>query len=302
MRSAGLPSVSADGSTCHAYRGLGQGIFLRVRAAPEREPDDQERPSTSSKSSKSSKSSTNGIDEVSEPRHGGRWAATGLAAALAEAARALDTQRTLEETLRAIVDVALDAVPGFEHAGISLAHSKGRIETVVATSPLVQDLDALQYEVGEGPCLDALSDLPMVAVSQARHEQRWPRYMGGAARAGLRSQLSVHLSTDRSTVAVLNFYSTSRDSVDTDAPRIAELFAVHAAVALARAREIAGLHQALESRKTIGQAIGILMERYRLDEERAFQFLLRSSQDGNVKLRDLAADLVRGAGDGVAPT
>jgi transcriptional regulator with GAF, ATPase, and Fis domain len=238
-----------------------------------------------------------GTKRLGDTRNAGRWAGTGLAAALAEAARALDTQRSLEETLRAIVDVALTAVPGFDHAGISLAHSKGRIETIVATGPLVEELDALQFEVGEGPCLEALSELPMVTVSEARHEQRWPRYMGRAARAGLCAQLSVHLFTDRSTVAVLNFYSTSRDTVDTDAPRIAELFAVHAAVALARAREVEGLHQALESRKTIGQAIGILMERYGLDEDRAFQFLLRSSQDGNVKLRDLAADLVRGTGD-----
>lgn len=225
-------------------------------------------------------------------------AGEGVAAALAEVARTLDAQRTQGETLDTVVHIAVRSVPGFEHAGISVVDPKGKVETIAATDPLVRRLDGLQYDVGEGPCLDALGRLPMVLVEHARHEQRWPRYMPVAAREGLRAQLSLHLFSDRSTMGALNFYSTTRDTIDDAAPRIAELFAVHAAVALGRAREIEGLHEALTTRKTIGQAIGIVMERYRLDEDRAFQFLLRSSQHANIKLRDIAADLVRGGSRG----
>ncbi len=229
-------------------------------------------------------------------RNGGRRSGTGVAAALAEVARTLDAQRTLEETLEGIVRIAVSAVPGFCHAGISVTRPKGVVGTLAATAPIVRELDRLQYDAGEGPCLDALTREPMVRVEGARHEQRWPGYLAGAVRLGLRSQLSLHLFTDRSMTGALNFYSLERDTIDDQAPRIAELFAVHAAVALGRAREVDGLHEALSTRKTIGQAVGILMERYRLDEDRAFQYLLRSSQQANIKVRDIAAELVRGTG------
>jgi transcriptional regulator with GAF, ATPase, and Fis domain len=217
-----------------------------------------------------------------------------VAVALAEAARTLDAQRTTDDTLDTVVRIAVEAVPGFDQAGVSVITRKGTVETLAATDDLVRRLDTLQRQVGEGPSFDALGAHPVVQVEHARHDQRWPRYLPGALREGLRAQLSLRLFSDRSTVGTLSFYSTSRDTIDADAPRIAELFAVHAAVALGAAREIEGLHEALHTRKTIGQAIGIVMERYRLDEDRAFSFLLRASQQANIKLRDIAADLVRG--------
>jgi GAF domain-containing protein len=117
--------------------------------------------------------------------------------------------------------------------------------------------------------------------------------MPQALRLGLRSQLAVRLFLDdEGTMGALNLYSTSQEEIDPDAEHVAELFASHAAIALHQAREVEHLNQALESRKVIGQALGIVMERYGLDENHAFSFLLRASSTSNIKVRDIAAQLV----------
>ncbi|MGN6129584.1 MAG: GAF and ANTAR domain-containing protein [Nocardioidaceae bacterium] len=224
----------------------------------------------------------------------------GLAAALAEVARILDTKQDTRETLEGIVLTAQAAVPGFDHVGVSVAparrrRDRPRIETLAATDPLVHELDDLQWRLEEGPCVDALMEEPVVVVEHARHAQRWPRYVPEAAQVGLRAQLAIRLFADKTGVGGLNFYSLERETVDPLAPVIGELFATHAAIALGRAREIEGLHEALASRKLIGQGIGILMERFGLDEERAFEYLLRTSQHSNVKLRKVAEELVADA-------
>ena len=157
----------------------------------------------------------------------------------------------------------------------------------------MEQLDDLQYELGEGPCLSAMREHPVVTVPHARHDQRWPAYMPRAVALGLRSQLAVRLFLDdKGTLGGLNLYSTSQDTLHEEAEPIADLFAAHAASALERTREVWELNTALESRKIIGQAIGIVMERYGLNEDRAFAFLVRASSHGNVKIRDLARRLV----------
>lgn len=215
------------------------------------------------------------------------------ASALARAARMIHREETLDETLAAIVGTARISVPGFDHAGISIITAKGAIETKAATDPIVWELDRLQYDLAEGPCVSAMRGTPVVSVPRARHEQRWPAFMPQALRLGLRSQLAVRLFLDEEgTMGALNLYSTSQEEIDPDAEHVAELFASHAAIALHQAREVEHLNQALESRKVIGQALGIVMERYALDETRAFSFLLRASSTSNIKLRDIAAQLV----------
>lgn len=241
-----------------------------------------------------------GADRAEPVRVSGSTREPGIAAALAEVARILDAKHSTRETLDGIVQTAQAAVPGFDHVGVSVAparrrRDRPRIETLAATDPLVQQLDDLQWRLEEGPCVDALLEEPVVVVEYARHTQRWPRYVPEAARIGLRAQLAIRLYSDRTGVGGLNFYSLEQETVDPLAPVIGELFATHAAIALGRSREIEGLHEALASRKLIGQGIGILMERFGLDEERAFEFLLRTSQESNVKLRKVAEDLVADA-------
>jgi GAF domain-containing protein len=133
---------------------------------------------------------------------------------------------------------------------------------------------------------------PVVVVEHARHDQRWPNYMPKAVAKGLRAQLALRLYTEEETLGGLNLYSTCSDTVDPDARQMAELFASHAAIALGRARHEHQLNEALASRKAIGQAIGIVMERYQIDEDRAFHFLARASQTSNIKLRLIADEVI----------
>jgi GAF domain-containing protein len=216
-----------------------------------------------------------------------------VAQAIAAAARSINHTQSLDETLQAIAYVARDSVPGFDHVGISTLHKDGKVETKAATGHLVYELDALQYDLGEGPCVETLREVEVVSAPSIRHDQRWPRYVPGAVKAGLRSQLAVRLYLDgEGTLGGLNLYSTTSDEVSPEAESTAELFAVHAAIGLDYARERDTLNQALQSRKVIGQAIGMVMERYGMAEDRAFAFLVRASSHSNLKLRDIAQDLV----------
>lgn len=132
-----------------------------------------------------------------------------------------------------------------------------------------------------------------VAAAHFRHDHRWPRYIPPAVKEGLRSQLAVRLFLDdHGTVGGLNLYSTISEEIDPEAEQVADLFATHAAIALGNARERDSLNQLLGSRKTIGQAIGIVMERYGINQDQAFAFLVRASSTSNIKLRDIAQALV----------
>jgi len=224
-----------------------------------------------------------------------------IAHALIEASKLMNAPPTLDETLEAITRSALLTVPGFDHVGISITHRDGTIETRAATDQLVWDLDQLQYETHEGPCYDSIRGGGVTVVPHARHDQRWPTYMPQAVKRGLRAQLAVGLYSADDSLGGINFYSTESDTIDDDAIGIAELFASQAAIALGRSREAFLMHAALESRKVIGQAMGLLMERYGMDEQRAFQFLIRTSSTSNLKLRDVAAELVRTANRRATP-
>jgi transcriptional regulator with GAF, ATPase, and Fis domain len=218
--------------------------------------------------------------------------ATDLARALAEATRTINSPRTLGETLDSIVHAARASVPGFEHVGISIVHGKDEVETKAATSQLVWELDDIQYRLGEGPCVAAMFEKPTVAAPNLRHDQRWPRYVPEAVRRGVRSQMGYRLYVEGHTMGGLNFYSTESDTFLDDACEVGELFAVHATVALGRAMEEEGLNIALTTRGLIGQAVGLTMARFELSSDRAFQYLIRASSSSNIKLRDIAEEIV----------
>ncbi|MCW2737121.1 GAF and ANTAR domain-containing protein [Nocardioides sp.] len=211
---------------------------------------------------------------------------------IAEAARTLNKPRSLDDTLQTIVEVACNSVPGFEHVGIATLEKKGVIQTRAFTGVLVQCLDATQYALQEGPCSEVLRGDGPVCVSSLTTEDRWPRYAPQAREAGVRSQLAVKLYLDRGTLGGINFYSTVNEVVSEDAQALARLFGTHAAIALGHARERETFTEGLETRRAIGQAIGILMERYDVNEDRAFAFLVRASSHANIKLRAVAQALV----------
>lgn len=229
--------------------------------------------------------------------------ASDFAQSIAEAARTLNKPRSLDDTLQTIVEVACNSVPGFDQVGISTLERRGEVETRAFTGDLVLHLDALQYDLDEGPCSAALNYGDAVSVSNLGTESRWPRYVPQALEAGVRSQLAVKLYLDRGTLGGINFYSTLHDEVGADAQALARLFATHAAIALGHAQERETFTEGLVTRRAIGQAIGILMERYDMNEDRAFAFLVRASSHANIKLRSVAQELVdEGNTDGDVPT
>lgn len=215
-----------------------------------------------------------------------------IAAALAEAARTINAPASYEETLQAIVDAAPGTVPGFSHVSVTVADRRGKAETTVGSDERVLEFDQHQYDAGEGPCYDAIAVGGALVADDIRHEQRWPRYIAAAIPAGVTAQMGVQLHHAGRTLGALNLYKTTGPGIDPDALGIAEVFATHAALALARSRTEEHLTRALSTRKAIGQAIGIVMERYQINEARAFAFLVRASAADNIKLRDIAQELV----------
>jgi GAF domain-containing protein len=217
---------------------------------------------------------------------------TDVARALADAARGINSHRTLDETLDAIVHAARSSIPGFDHVGISLVHGKDKIETRAATGQLVWELDQVQYHLMEGPCVASLREAPMVTAERLALDRRWPHYVPEAVERGVRSQLAYRLYVDDRTVGGLNLYSTESDTFREGACEIGELFAAHATVALGRAVQEDDLNLALTTRGLIGQAVGLTMARFQISSDRAFQFLVRASSTSNLKLRDIAEEVV----------
>ena len=218
---------------------------------------------------------------------------TRLADAIARAAETVNASDGVEDRLRAVVQAAPGTVPGFDLASISLTFGDDAVETRAATNELVEQLDAAQYAAAEGPCFDAFSrHEAIIVVPVMRHEQRWPAYVPHALDAGVAAQMAVPLRDGKQVRGALNLYSTTGEGIHAEAVDIATLFATHVALTLGWARTQEQLTHALETRKMIGEAVGVVMERYQINEEKAFAFLARVSMNGNVKLRDVAQQLV----------
>lgn len=212
-----------------------------------------------------------------------------LAATLAGMARDLLAQPTVQLTLDRIVVHAVDLVDGCEAAGIMVVRD-GRVTTVAATHDLARESDRIQGELGEGPCLNTLLDGEQVfrIPDMAAAGDRWPRYAPAARELGIGSALGYLLFTEEETLGALNLYSTRANAFGARTEHVGWLLASHAAVAFASARTDAQLREAIGTRQDIGEAIGVVMERYKLTESQAFDVLREESQNRNVKLRDIA--------------
>ncbi|MFF5051666.1 GAF and ANTAR domain-containing protein [Micromonospora sp. NPDC000663] len=215
----------------------------------------------------------------------------GVAVRLGELARSLQGESSLQGTLDAVVLAAVATVPGAWQAGISEVESKQRVHTTAATAELVRQVDQVQYDTGEGPCLTSLYNEETVWLRNLPDETRWPAFTHRIANLGVRSMLSFQLYVDRGNLGALNLYSADPDAFGDESEQIGLLFAAHAAVAMADAQTMAQLSRAVLLRDRIGQAKGILMERHHLTEEQAFALLARVSQNTNVKLAEVARNL-----------
>jgi len=208
-------------------------------------------------------------------------------------ARDLLAQDDVQRTLQKIVDLAVETIDGCDHAGITFLKDK-RVDTPAASDDVPRTVDAIQYETGEGPCLDAIREHEIFETGDLGREARWPQFSIRAQRAtGVTSMLAFRLFIEGDTLGSLNLYSKAADAFGEESRTVGLVFAAHAAVALSTALHDEQMDEALQSRDVIGQAKGILMAREGVDADQAFDMLRRASQRLNVKLRDVAGDAIQ---------
>jgi GAF domain-containing protein len=210
---------------------------------------------------------------------------------LAEMALSMHEEDTVSDTVERVLDFARTAVD-CSHAGVVFVHAKERIETVASTDPAVEVLHAKQMELHEGPDISVVRDRVSFMVDDTHDEDRWPAWASAAAEAGFRSMMGVRLYNSQRTIGSLNLYDSRPHHFSETDMQVAHVLARHAAIAMSRVQESEHLWRAIDARKLIGQAQGILMQRYDLDGDRAFEVLRRYSQSHNIKLRDVAQMVV----------
>jgi GAF domain-containing protein len=199
--------------------------------------------------------------------------------------------------LRELPAAALRLVPHPEQASTTRG-ARGLFQTVGSTSELPRRIDQIQYELASGPCVDAVLKTPLLRTGELREDPRWPEFGRRAwEQGGIRSMLALRLYLEGSDVlAGLNLYSTQPDAFDQDDETVATLLATHGSAALTAAlsrREASTLRAALDSNRTIGIAIGIIMSRALVEQDQAFDLLRIASQKSHRKLADIAEEVTR---------
>jgi GAF domain-containing protein len=215
-----------------------------------------------------------------------------LSEIMGRVARTLQQQQgDVAATLEAISAAAVANVPGADGCSISYILARRRVEPRAWTGDRFRDIDQLQSRVQQGPCLDAVWKHRTVRIDDMTTDRRWPRFAPEAAKLGAASSLSFQLFVVGDNLGALNLYSGSPHAFCAESEDVGLVFASHAAVALIGARQQEHLRTAVRSRDLLGQAKGILMERYKLTADQAFDLLARVSQHTNRKMVDLAREL-----------
>ncbi|MBM7241899.1 GAF and ANTAR domain-containing protein [Rhodococcus fascians] len=224
-------------------------------------------------------------DDRTAPEHN-------LTQAIADATRSFFAPSSLEDTLRGVTESARTLIPAVDCADILVAAGHSRYQSHAATSELPVRLDAIQERLDEGPCIDAARSELFVRCNDFRSDSRWPRFGPEAVGAGVLSSLSFRLYTNEDTIGALNLFALTSDAFSDEDEELGRVLATHAAVALYAANKTEQFKSGLASRDIIGQAKGMLMERYGIDAVQAFDLLSRLSQNENVPVAKLAAELV----------
>jgi transcriptional regulator with GAF, ATPase, and Fis domain len=224
--------------------------------------------------------------------------------ALAVAARRLQAAATADDLLRQIVDMAVVSVEGCRYAGVS-TYQDGRLSSPVVSDPAVLEIDALQYQIDVGPCLAAMRGPDvLVDAPDLEHDPRFAPFGRQAAEHGCRAVLAHRLYVDADTLGSLNLYATNPHAYSDGDRQRSTVLAALASLAVNVVRlevDGEGLRQAVRSRDVIGQAKGILMARHEVSADEAFVMLRQRSNDENLKLRDVAEQLVDEATAGERP-
>jgi GAF domain-containing protein len=218
-----------------------------------------------------------------------------LAMRMAELARVAAQARTPEDILIGVTAAAVDLIPGVDTAGILLIKKDG-FDSIAGTTDKPHHLDDLQMTFQEGPCVQAALAEPVVRTNDFREESRWPRYAPAAVECGVLSGLSFKLFTADRTAGALNLFSYEPNTWTTDDETTGMILAAHAAAAVLANQENIQLEAAILTRDRIGQAKGIIMERFQVDEVRAFDMLKQLSQESNTKLTEIAERVIASRG------
>jgi GAF domain-containing protein len=210
-----------------------------------------------------------------------------MAALLADASHR--GPRDGQVTLAEITESATRAVPGAQYAGITMVSEKQGIRNIAATHADVVALDDVQRRVKEGPCLTAAWENHTVRVDDLSTEERWPQYRANALElTSVRSIVSFRVFAGNGASGALNFFAEQPRAFSEDAVELGLIFATHTAIAWGISRRDEQFRSALASRDDIGQAKGMLMERFDIDAVRAFELLKRLSQESNTPLHEIA--------------
>jgi GAF domain-containing protein len=214
-----------------------------------------------------------------------------------ETARTLFAAGAVLPTLASVVELSVATVEGCDFAGIFLIDGD-EVTTPAHSDPMVCEIDALQHEAAEGPCLDAVAHGLTFYADDLATDLRWPSFATQAAASGIRSVLALPLTTTGPRGA-LNLYARYPAAFGVVDRAKAAILVSLASLALSVAhsheheeRRAEDLHAALITRQIIGEALGILMEREKISSEQAFDILRRASQHLNLKLRQVAQNLV----------
>jgi GAF domain-containing protein len=221
-----------------------------------------------------------------------------LQASVTALSRLSTARLDLDDLLVQVATFAVQAIPGADGAGLTMME-RDRADTMVASAPFVREIDAIQYGLGEGPCISAAHEGTTMRSGSLGGEPRWPRFGPRAGRLGVHSVLSLPLLTPDGVFGAMNVYAYGKDAFDEQAARIGELFAIPAAIAVQNAQVLATtkrlaarLQAALNSQAIIDQAVGILMSRSGYTADQAFDRLRHLSQTQNTKLSVVARSLV----------
>jgi transcriptional regulator with GAF, ATPase, and Fis domain len=218
----------------------------------------------------------------------------GLIRDVAELVQSLQQPDTdVDTVLSELTESAVTAVPGAQYAGITVATRDGKVRTASATDRYPALLDEIQQRHDEGPCLSAAWEQHMIQITDVTREQRWPAYCTAAfEETPIRSVMSFQMFADHHTMAALNFYAEQANAFDDDAVELGLIMATHTALAWNLMRRNEQFQSALASRDIIGQAKGMVMERFKIDAVQAFELLKRLSQNSNTPVAVVARQLV----------
>jgi GAF domain-containing protein len=211
---------------------------------------------------------------------------------IAAGIRRMLASATTAVTLDTAIDYTMEMLPGATSGSVTLL-AKKYAGTPVCRGDTALALDQVQYDLDEGPCLDAATKTEFVHSADLNEEDRWPAWTPQALEIGVVSVVCYRLFSERDRIGALNLYSDQTQAFDSHHIDLGLRLAAQISSALTAKLHDEALSRALDSRTEIGQAQGILMAQRGLTADQAFETLSRISQNENRKLRDIAADIAR---------